>query len=108
MPFMAASASSVVLSTPTVLPDSSFFSAAIQHELKHLLKHFLGQSIADDAERRVIRSVFIQRSAQKLTQRQAIVTSPGNSPLAVDPLEITHQQHAEVNAGRNARLAAFF
>ena len=47
MLFIAALASSVVQSTPTVLPASSFFSRANrQHELEDLVKHLLRQPLA--------------------------------------------------------------
>ena len=50
---------------------------------------------------------LVERNAQERSQAQAVGTAPGDAALAVDPLEVAHQQHAEVHARRNGGLAAF-
>ena len=47
-----------------------------------------------------------QRNPQELPQAEAVGAPPGDAALAVDPLEVTHQQHAKVHARRNRWLAA--
>ena len=49
--------------------------------------------------------VLGQRHAEELPQRKAVGTPPSNAALRADALEVTHQQHAEVHAGRNRRPA---
>ena len=107
MLFIAALASSVVLSTPTVLPPSSRFCSAIaQHETKHLVEHFRAEPLSRDRHRRMVGRGLTQRHAQKRPQAEAVGTPPGDAALAVDALEVSDQQHAKVHAWRNDRLAA--
>ena len=49
---------------------------------------------------------FVERNAQKLPQRQAVGAPPGDPPLTVDPFEVPHQQHAEIDARRDRALPA--
>src|SRR3954469_1324875 len=54
----------------------------------------------------MVRRGFRQRDSQELPQGQAVSAPPGDPPLAVDPLEIADQEHPEVHARRQRRLAA--
>ena len=59
----------------------------------------------DHRQRRMNGRLFGRRHPQELPQRQRITAPPGDSPLRPDPLEVADQQHAEVDARRNARPA---
>ena len=102
MLFIAALASSVVLSTPTLLPAKQpLLLGDGQHEAKHLVEHFRPEPPSRDRHRRVVGRGFVQRHAEKRPQTEAVGTSPGDAALAVDALEVADQQHAEVHARRH-------
>jgi hypothetical protein len=50
---------------------------------------------------------FCQGDAQKGSQGQAVRTAPSYAALAIQTFEVTDEQPAEINPGRNARSAAF-
>ena len=56
----------------------------------------------------MFRSVLSQAVPQKLPQRQAVSTPPGNAALRIQPLEVTHKDHAEVDPWRNPRPTVVF
>jgi hypothetical protein len=37
--------------------------------------------------------------AEELLERAAVSTSAGDAPLGVDPFEVAHQEHADVDPG---------
>ena len=51
----------------------------------------------------LVRDLVAVRQSQEGAKRQQIRTPPGNSPLAVDPLEIADHVHAEITTGRQRR-----
>src|SRR4029077_12434036 len=78
-----------------------------QHELEHFFEYFRRQPFARVGQTRMVGRVLVQRRAQKLAQRKAVGTPPGDTTLAANSFEVTHKQHAKVDAWRNAGLAAF-
>ena len=46
-----------------------------------------------------------QRNAQKTPQRQTVGTAPRNSTLRLNAFEVSHEQHAKIDAWWNARTA---
>ena len=53
----------------------------------------------------MIGRVFFQRHVEKLPQRKAIATTPGNAPLRADTFKIADQQHPKISAWWNAWAA---
>jgi hypothetical protein len=76
-----------------------------QHELKRLSEEFPRQPIAGVGLCRVVGRGFLARQAQESPQAQAAGTRPGDARLAIDAFEVTHPQHANVDARRNRWLA---
>ena len=76
-----------------------------QCPLEHCGVNFQRQAVAHARQARMVRRVLRQRHAKEFPQRKAVGTPPGYAPLRADALEVTHQQHAEVHAGRNRRSA---
>src|SRR6266542_1852800 len=98
---MAALASSVVASTPTVLPFSRPRSAntASTHRKTFRCVFHIDQP-PRSRDRRVIGGFLIQTYAQKLTQTQRVGYSPRDATFRLDPLEVPNQQQAEIGSGR--------
>src|SRR5277367_6524761 len=55
----------------------------------------------------MVRRALVKRNAQECPQRQTVRAAPGDAALAVEPFEVADEQHAEVDARRQARLTAF-
>jgi hypothetical protein len=56
----------------------------------------------------MVRCVLMQSMPAKLPQRETVYTSPGDAPLRIGSLERTDNDHAEVDARRNAWTTTFF
>lgn len=63
---------------------------ALHRELEEIGEDFRRQPLTNDRERGVVGRAFMQRRPQEFPQRQAVGTSPGDAPLGIDPLEVTH------------------
>ena len=92
---IATFASSVVESTPTVLPRSSPRTpAAVPAPAARLRQGGM------------LRRRLRQTVAQKLPQRDRVPAPPRDTPLRTDTLQVSHHQHPEVHARRKARPAS--
>jgi len=87
-------------------PQQSLLPEQTQHEHEKLIKDQLRQPSADDGHRLMHRRVLGDRDAQKGLQDQTVGTMPSDPALGIQTLEVADQEHAEINPGRNARIAA--
>ena len=102
----AALASSVVASTPIVLPFSSFFLGRhSQHPREHRLVRLQVDQPPRPRNRRVIGRRVVHRQAQEVAQGERIRRPPRDPALGVDALEVADQQQPEVDARRQTRTA---
>lgn len=76
-----------------------------QHLVKHRVEHRLRQTLADEGQRGVDRRGLGERDAEELPQRETVGAPPGDAALAVQPLKITDEEHAEVGARGNPDAA---
>src|ERR1700744_3518016 len=49
----------------------------------------------------MLRRRLAHRHTEEAAQTEAVGTTPGDAALAVDPLEVADQEHAEIDARRN-------
>ena len=77
-----------------------------QHEGKHAIENTLGQPLANDRHRGMHRRSLRHGHAQETAQRQAVGAAPSDTPLTVQTLEVSDEEHAKVNPGRNAWTTA--
>src|ERR1700722_7790673 len=94
----AALASSVVESTPIVVPFSSFFSASTASTpLEYRLMRLDIHQPSGPRDGRVIRHVFIQCDAYERSDRQAVAGAPRDPALRIDPFEVAHHQQSKID-----------
>jgi hypothetical protein len=67
-----------------------------------VVKHIIGQALTDNFHRCVNRSFLRQTDAGKFTQAEAVMTSPCDTSLTIEPSKVTNENHSEINSGRNA------
>jgi hypothetical protein len=84
------------------------FGGDPEHKLKHLVEHFFRQTAAGVAQGFGVGRRLTQRNPQELPQAETVGAPPGDAALTIDPFEVAHQQHAEVDPWRNRRLPALF
>ena len=66
------------------------------------------KSLTDVRQARMLRHLLMQFVLEKLPQRQTVPTTPGDALLRIDSLDVTDEDHAEVDARRNARTTTLF
>src|SRR5574340_52258 len=64
---------------------------------------FQRQPVADARQAGMVGRLLDQRDAQECPQGKTVAATPSDAALRADTLEVTHQQHAKVNARRNRR-----
>ena len=85
--------------------DQPVLGQAPQHPGEDRLVHLERQPRAGLAQPRVVGDRLGGAEPQELAQGQAVGAAPLEAALAVDPLEVAHQVHAEVAARRDRRPA---
>ncbi len=79
----------------------SVFLQLLEDENEDFVEHLLGKSLANNGHGRMDGSGFGYRQSEKLAERTAIVTTPSNAPLTVQPFKIPDQDHPKVDSGRD-------
>ena len=77
-------------------------------EPEDLVVDFLRQSLLGLAHAGVFRHRVGGREAEELTDRASIGAPPGDQAVRPETLEVDHEQHAEEDTRRNARLLVFY
>ena len=85
--------------------DQAVLGQPLQHPGEDGLVHLQRQAAAGLAQPGVVRHRLGRAEAQELAQRQAVRAAPLQAALAVDPLEVADQVHAEVAPRRQRRPA---
>lgn len=88
-------------------PQQALVFQQAQDPDKDLVIDRFGQALADDRHGGVDRRGFGQTYTQKGAQSQAVGAPPGDATLAFQTLEVAHQHHAKIDAGRDAGPSAF-
>ena len=94
MLFIAASASRVVASTPTVLPlKRPAFLGHLQHKAEGLLMNRQRQSVANSCQARMVRRLFAQRMPRNARKLRLSAHRQAMPRWRAEAFEVTHQQH---------------